>query len=938
LIAPVKKALLTIASAMATHRQDFVTLTQAHTITEEAFQGFSSPPGKSWLELLRFRGLLRHDPDPAHDRSNPLSAQGHVLRFPFQRFQDHLIVDSMLQHVDRPTDLFSPGGTLAFIFDGDGVKWHWRGLFGALFLYFADRYHVEFIDLLPGGAQKWWNQWDVQDAYVESVRWRSANAFTARTLELLNPLTRGAEELVALLIELAVVENHPWNAAFVDSILVPCKLPDRDAFWTCRINTAHHESGHPLSRLINWCLNAEIGSAEHETLGLALIILGWAYTSSSAFVRDTATKAMIRVFLERPLLIEPLFKRFASCDDPYVVERLFAALYGASLRTLEPERLGAHATIAWGYGFAGGQPPVHIVTRDYARGVVELAATVGCLDAAVDLVRCRPPYGAKAPIFKVTKSRVEARAKRVGADSILRSCYTGLADFGRYTLEGPVERFAAAPLAGPRPLRSADTGAAFLEDVSRKRLEIASAFERVREEHRRPRMITFRIGTLKPVTSASDVKRLRAAEKALLVLLTPEQVQRYNSEAKGWASGSEKDWVVPGRGLTQKVNAHRAKLWVANRAMALGWTQQLFPKDPPDGEQRNDHGRVERIGKKYQRIAMMELLARLADNNWVTPSWGDGPAKAYDNPLDVEFLRDIEPSILPDDMEAKLVPGVPLVPQLRCADLQRSQLKDWVTDPDLASQRLALALGADLSSTDWLTLYRYASHTTDPPVAELAWDAPPRQSDFYTLTMLLMPARTRERFVVETESHKDDLYQLPRHDFTSGPYVGELGRRSTWPEEPWSTFELRGQNAERSYSVIEPTIGYAWESRCDKSLRDGFVRRIPIPWLITSLDLCPDIGNFGIYVDRTGTPIIVSRSEDHNHCVLVRRDTLMELARRQNIEPVWTIVGEREVSTFEERSRKTVYMRYNGLCWLDEHESRTRNWSKSGEITAVKAA
>lgn len=42
---------------------------------------------------------------------------------------------------------------------------------------------------------------------------------------------------------------------------------------------------------------------------------------------------------------------------------------------------------------------------------------------------------------------------------------------------------------------------------------------------------------------------------------------------------------------------------------------------------------------------MMELLARLADNFWMKPQWGSGAA-VYDNPLDVEFTRDLEPSIM----------------------------------------------------------------------------------------------------------------------------------------------------------------------------------------------------------------------------------------------------------------------------------------------------
>ena len=78
----------------------------------------------------------------------------------------------------------------------------------------------------------------------------------------------------------------------------------------------------------------------------------------------------------------------------------------------------------------------------------------------------------------------------------------------------------------------------------------------------------------------------------------------------------------------------------------------------------------------------MELLARLADNFWLKPQWGDGAA-VYDNPLDVEFTRDLEPSIMPADQEMTTRTDLPQVPPLICEPLPVEQRGDWVADPDL---------------------------------------------------------------------------------------------------------------------------------------------------------------------------------------------------------------------------------------------------------------
>jgi hypothetical protein len=70
----------------------------------------------------------------------------------------------------------------------------------------------------------------------------------------------------------------------------------------------------------------------------------------------------------------------------------------------------------------------------------------------------------------------------------------------------------------------------------------------------------------------------------------------------------------------------RCRAWVANRALSFGWTAERFPGNRYLSGRSEQGGRIERIGKKYQRIAMMELLARLADNFWIKPQWDSGAA------------------------------------------------------------------------------------------------------------------------------------------------------------------------------------------------------------------------------------------------------------------------------------------------------------------------
>ncbi|SHL44860.1 hypothetical protein SAMN05518668_10170 [Sphingobium sp. YR657] len=930
LVGPLRSAVLALATSMAVAMRDNVPRGDAHRIVEQAFEGFASPPSKTWLETLRFRGLLRYDPDPGTNPKDPLAAHVDVVRFSFQRFGDHLLARALLEGVPSPAGLFEPGGKLAFLLAKYGVVYEWNGLFYALFLHFADRYGVELVDELPGGFDDWWDKWSVEDAFVDSIRWRSPAAFSERTLELLNRLSRHQEDITALLVELAVVEDHPWNVELLHRNLISRTIAERDAFWTVAINAAHDDPGHPLVRLTDWSLNSGVGQASDATLGLSLATLAWSCASTSARIRDTASKAILSILATRPELAGPLFERFTSCDDPYVVERLYAALYGAALRTLDPAILSTFANVAWSNCFEVGAP-VHLLARDYARGTIELAVSAGSCDPSVDLVRCRPPYGSTTPSFSVTKARVDARGERVGAHSILSSCYNGLADFGRYVLEGRVHRFSEARLSGPRPITADESGEAFFKEVVAGRSDIESAFSELRTAYAE-RRVSFDRDSFKVIVPPADRRRIASATATLLALLTPAQRKRYAAEANAWVTGGgSHEWIIPGKGKGAEFGAQKCKVWVANRALSFGWTADLFPGDRYLSGKSERGGRIERIGKKYQRIAMMELLARLADNFWMKPQWGSGAA-IYDNPLDVEFTRDLEPSVMPADQETTTRTDLPQVPPLVCEPLPVERRGDWVADPDLPGSRLALAICPDLGEPGWLTLYRYAGHDIDAERDDRHLDAPWLQSDFHFLAPVLLSPDDKARLIKDAVADAYDFHEWLPGQTTDGPYLGELARRDTWRDEPWMTLDARRVGKSCSYRAIRPTANFVWESHLDGSLPNGFSRHVPIPWLINGMGLTADTNNLGVFLDAKGAPTIVTGSAEggaRSSYVLVRRDPFLELARKNDFEPIWTVIGERRATTLRKKRHPDIRVRYNGLLWFEGNTEKHVHWSNT---------
>jgi hypothetical protein len=308
---------------MAENRKDYLPRNCAEEIANTKFTLFHTPSDSTWLEVLQRNGLLRFDPNPATKAIDPLQEPVEVVRFSFQRFQDHLIAEALLAEVNDVKAALAAGGSLSFIHDGKRIRWEWRGLIEALSAQLPDRFQIEFVDALPGDYNTWWHFMEIQDAYLESVRWRTTTSFTQRTLDLFNRVV-SEQDRIFLLFDLSASIDHPWNAELIHRNLIRRTMVKRDAYWTVVVNKTTDAELHPLNRLVDWCLSVQKMRATPETLWLCALVLTWCFTSSNRQVRDRATKALTNVLLNQQDIFPQLSEAFRTVDDLYVV--------GASLR------------------------------------------------------------------------------------------------------------------------------------------------------------------------------------------------------------------------------------------------------------------------------------------------------------------------------------------------------------------------------------------------------------------------------------------------------------------------------------------------------------------------------------------------------------------------------------------------------------------------------
>jgi hypothetical protein len=927
LVPAVSSPLRVISTEMASNRKDYISRDAATKIANGHFATFVAPQEQSWLDVLLRNGLLRTDPDPEAVTNDQLAYPDEVVRFSFQRFQDHLIAEAILSEIADVRASLETGGGLAFVHDQQSINWEWQGLIEALSTQIPERFGLELVDALPGDAARWWDVWELRDAFVESIRWRNRRAFTDRTLTLFNCVHQTQRDPLSLLIEFSCSVDHPWNAEFLHNNLRRWQLAERDGHWTVRLNDASTEADNPVGRLLDWCLHGQTPSVERNVQLLCATTLCWMFTASNRYIRDRATKALTSVLLVRDDLFPELVTKFWDVDDIYVSERLYAAAYGACCIDPSPGRLAEYTNVTFKALFVNQTPPLSLLLRDYARGIVEISNANGVLPKEVQLEKCRPPYRSLRPRFTVSEDQLKRIAEKAGDDAIARSCESWIGDFARYKIEPRVSAFTAVPVSRRQPISRDEVSERFEGEVIEIDPRRAEALARLRAA----RMASLTVTLLKDdgETFTEDaygvVGCILEAERQLLGLLTPKERRRWRKEAADWTgrgTGTEKSEALT-------FDLAKVRRWVARRAYALGWTKALFPRE--SSSHRNHSGErpyVERIGKKYQWIALDELVCKLADNYWIGPCFSES-AKKYDNPLDVGFERDIDPTIIPltdvsdnsQGSRSKWVLGEDII----LDPTPDEQLAKWPFKADPAKGFRSLIRREDDQGNTWATLYEHRSKTASYDEDHRCSHGF-RQQEFRFVFCVVIAKSDRPRLVrFLRETDGVEVTGWRPIELTDGPFLCEAPWRNTWPQEQWFRDTWK---APKGMPIAFPVCEYLWESHLDATLLNGGRALIPSPWLARALSLYRDEKDASIYKTPDGEiAFIGSRLGDEGSSALVKTALLKPMLEAQNLECLWLFVAERNAWRSSDMDHATR-RRSEGLCWIEGNKSCTETWKR----------
>ena len=303
----------------------------------------------------------------------------------------------------------------------------------------------------------------------------------------------------------------------------------------------------------------------------------------------------------------------------------------------------------------------------------------------------------------------------------------------------------------------------------------------------------------------------------------------------------------------------------------------------------------ERIGKKYQWLALHELLARVADNYpKLEYSWKDDIVN-YEGPWE-PFIRDIDPTTITqmDDHQHELNPNDVFWSHEDKYANWIPEISDWLnTENDIPSAEPFIEL-KDAEGCDWLALECSPN-----------WDEPHSENDIYKRLWYQI------RSYIIDEDDFSSVYNWAKNQNFGGRWMPECSNRYEmfYREYYWSPAykyydaeeltkrEICDNKTDCFIANVDiTTINYWWEGKEDHSKDDTLSILIPSKQLFDGMRM-QYADKESVFLDEVGNVICFDACsvEKNTNYLLIRKDSLMEYLKTHHKRIIWYVLGEKNI-------------------------------------------
>lgn len=360
--------------------------------------------------------------------------------------------------------------------------------------------------------------------------------------------------------------------------------------------------------------------------------------------------------------------------------------------------------------------------------------------------------------------------------------------------------------------------------------------------------------------------------------------------------------------IDENLLSNLAVKWIFEK---YGWTGKLFDEfDKKIGSGRaRDNKYQERIGKKYQWIALYEILARLADNVSYYPNIFHGKPRLYKGSFE-NSIRNIDPTL-----------GLNLVNEVS-ANLydisfnQQSNFQNWLHDESDLPQIKELILD---KTGKYLCLFKHFKKI-DNEIEKFNSDSQDREIWLWIQSFLVK----KENIPTLYEKLKNQNFNgrwLPEpaefYNVYSREFYDSDAYKYNMTEEGYSEeVEIRGIP---NVSVIPTVIEYRWESSSDYSLEETLDILKPCKLFVQKMKLRLK-ENESYFYDSIGELVFFDdgESQKRQNALIGDKEKILNFIRKSDYTIMWSLLGEKQISNVFDFKAERYLPSYSQIAYLKE--------------------
>lgn len=863
-----------------------------------------------------------------------------VYYFAYERIGDFYMANELLQFksAEDAKEAFHEANELGKLIK-DGY-WRNNGILEAMAVILPEKFNLEIIEVFDwtfegnhesqlSNIDDWLNHF-----LMDSLKWRTVQSIDDKKLSIWiksNKFNVDKHYYLNVLLELTTQLDHPFNGDRFFRILKTYAMPVRDSFLQMffRYYSSSDDNGNafPIRRLIDWAWQANISEIiEPEIARLTGQTLSWILSSTDIKLRDQVTKAMVNLLQEQPAALISILRAFEDIDDLYILERLYGVAYGCALRTSNDESLLKIAQHVFDRIFTNGNPPKHILLRDYAINTVEYAIYKG-LAIIGNTAIINPPYISKMPDHFPSDRQMKAYEKDY-TDSNFKKNYGSSFnqihhsvmswDFGRYVVESALHNFLPYSFTQERAYKD------FLKRLQQKHRIAIKQFETIKEilvkYEEAPGRFIDSIGqeTYKSVLTSLK-KDLVGIPKTLKRELNKDEFNYFTQNIIPHIESKQrtKNWHY------NFFDADPIKRWIVQRVFELGYKSEMHGPFDSSIESYNDRSenKIERIGKKYQWIAFYEVMSMITDNyKYEAGSRSSRSKYSYFKGAWQGFFRDVDPvfitrkkikdGYLDDDIESSIAFSKWWI------DIQYNYWNlsgyEWVSKTQDLPDPKHIILSKDESGQEWLYLSASMRWEEPKPIGVDKYETG-RKEIWYKIQGYLVHKKDKTKIINWLQNKNFWGRWLPE---TQRANTGLFSRENYWSQASQENGKEKWENIrDTSYKVRVTTTEAIGETSRDKS-GAHFNYEMPCQLIFDGMKL-QYANQDGEFKNNNGEIVVINPDQTG---VLIRKEHFLQFMDENNLELIWTILGTKTAVTEGSFSRGESFLKViNGVYFIDNN-------------------